>query len=1018
MACKKVPIWNVDQDAINDVLGDTNIKVYTGNRNIDFSNVFASPEIVASYIDPDWCAGNNDAERLSELSVVDPISAYDYIEYGGCDEALPEIYFSDLRGWGVDDVNVIGENPDDFIGTFPIVPLYPDPNMFTPYYNNVPAQYPGDPNAYYAGAYFRDVAEYLQKYGASSKVKVDDTNPLPDNVNFKLKITIVLADDYLTDDTYFYPHVDTTGITPEFRISPAAMAAGPTGAVLLDYFAGPLNTFLLSIKLTWLKYLGQVGLTAGIMYIAMRLCVFLADIIYDAVTEANLNLIENGWKVWRLTTGGNYNNYDIRESSTLFNRGVYKTSLNPTTEVISKNGSYFSQDYNYNSLNLDEWFNFETRQKGNSFDKMSPPPATLYIVEIVPVSNCKVSANPKRPHVIGFVAVPDKYTPPNFDVIPGGRICKQFIVKLQDAAHADFIYMQDLERPDGLFESYDNIVFNTANYKTNEYSIYVPPTGEDIILKNIWLTQHIGRYDVLFMKEVGEREQQLIFNKTCIDRGYGDDPYNTVKKYWDLGTNWISSGGAFYRKDSVDTQITQYLPGFVGTVNWDALFKFDIEIVNSTAGKAYLNLTGLFHEKLCEGAYVNGGDNPKNVRVTTLALANYPTGVTLSNWRVYFNGNGKYTIFIQGGNNKLIDRILKLGATTDFNGGISTVTLQRQSPYSPTLPVRAVPMYSEIIDLQDCNLPSYVYLLVDGTNPAAASITLNTIGTLGAWGSTLIDWGDGSPVENVLSNLFNHSYVVNGSITKYLIKIGLPGGLFPADVVYHSLTVNNAALIDFADYFGKYEGGTVNLSGCNLVSSSIIDLYTTIYTASNYIPGFAPDGTHSLYFNGEYSYVPIISRFVGVKKLEIQNNPISNDIEYLGNVSEYIDISNTSISGDLSELSTITDTIKANNCKIYKYTNIVKMRCKNIWWQDSSPLMGISSLNDLCRDLYNSSLMGGKLWIASTNPKITDEQILWYIFQLVHEFDWIVVYNGYYITTANEQNYLQTGEDDYIYTDN
>ena len=80
--------------------------------------------------------------------------------------------------------------------------------------------------------------------------------------------------------------------------------------------------------------------------------------------------------------------------------------------------------------------------------------------------------------------------------------------------------------------------------------------------------------------------------------------------------------------------------------------------------------------------------------------------------------------------------------------------------------------------------------------------------------------------------------------------------------------------------------------------------------------------------------------------------------------------------------------------------------------------MNLSNLEFLIRDIYDSSVVGGQLFIAGTNPKIEDEQVLYYIFKLVHESEWVVIYNGYYITAANRDNYLQSGQDDYLYTHN
>jgi len=131
-----------------------------------------------------------------------------------------------------------------------------------------------------------------------------------------------------------------------------------------------------------------------------------------------------------------------------------------------------------------------------------------------------------------------------------------------------------------------------------------------------------------------------------------------------------------------------------------------------------------------------------------------------------------------------------------------------------------------------------------------------------------------------------------------------------------------------------------------------------------------------------------------------------------------VNFTNTNIFGDLAELSTVSDTIKLDGSNVQYYGSVPRMGCKNIWWQNMQKPMVVSDLEFLVRDLYESSVRGGQLFIAGTNPNIEDEEILYFIFKLVHDEDWVVVYNGYYITAANRDNYLQSGTDDYLYTHN
>jgi hypothetical protein len=1055
MVCRKVPIRNVSFSdspittdlSIQSVLGDiTNVPEYSKTRNINLKDTFLSPIINSNHIDSAWCPGNNDAERLVNLSIDDPMEAYNWIQYGGCEEDYPEIYFSNLKGWNPNDIELLEGGEIDYTNSFPAVALYPDGTSINSYYTNTDSLFPGSKNQYSAAYYRTDGNEFLQKYGVSAKVKVDTVIPgaLPDNINFKLKITMVLGSDYLDQNKFYYSRPATienespfaiNWLIPTIPATGAGIAAAGSNTVLWDSLVGDLVPVLQEIAVN----IGIDGiLGSGVAYLAgaaiaeyiiLRAGIELADVIYDTLQNVAQTKIKEGDKYWTLFSGGNYNNYDIRESSLAFNHDIFKI-LNNQVEIFAKNGVYNTNIINYNTLDLNKWFNFDSRPRGANFDKITLPPQTMYIVEIVPISNCKISSNPSKPHIISFFAHPDKYVAPRFDVIPSNTVCGQAMLKLQDAIYADHIYLQDKE-VDNLFDPYRNIVINTANYKNNETSLYFPYTGEDIIqIASTLSGGNGGKYDVLFMKDIVDREQQLVYNSSFIDRGYGDDDYNVVKKYWNLDTNWKYSGGAIYKANSTDTLVTQLLPGFVGTMNWDAVFKFDIEIVNSTNGQAYLDITAMFYPKLCDDKYNGGGVNIlKNPKAITIPVGSYPAGVSLVGNRIYFNGTGKYTIFLQGINNNNTDRTLKLGGTSTFNGGISDVKLKRLSALDPLDANRAVPMYNESIIIGGCpNITNTIMLLLKrelSLHSLAFTIGNFQYGSVNQFVDITVNWGDGTTNDyhittgtQMVSHYYNttlemfSSYLVKITINGYVVASGAP--------IVPYFQCNSPYLLDFADYSAVLPGCELDFSYTSLLSSSIIDNITGVEGVYERIAGTAPDGSYSGgggLFGGEW-YVPILSKFLAIKSLKINNTSISNDLYYLGGVTEYIDISNTNITGDLSELSLVSNTIIASNSKVNSYSSVPKMHCKNIWWQDTTPIMTVIDLHNLCRDLYNSSITGGRLFIASNNPKIIDEEILWFIFQLVHEFDWIVVYNGYYVTTANQENYLQTGTDDYIYTHN
>lgn len=1041
MECKKVPVWNVDWDEIQDVLGDKALQFYGSRRNINLKDIFVSGDIVDEFIDPEWCAGDTPAERKQELSDDDPVSCYDYIQYGGCidDDGVPEIYFSNLFGWNPEDAELLEGKNKDYTNKFPTVPIYTAGNILAKYYIDHDAEYPLD-KGFYNSSYYRDTPEeFLQTYGISSKVKVDYNGTLPDNVDFRLKVTMVLGTDYLDQDKYYYTKAANVTDSDITNFIPGAIIAAPVsidiitegaGEELFYYLWGKLEPKLVKlakgiVESAAVEGLGALSGAALLMYLALRAAVNQAEFYFDVGRTLLQPNIKNGDKFWNIISGGNYNNYDVRESSILFNHNVFKNTTNQT-EWFAKNGAKETDIINYNSLDLNKWFNFEVRPRGTNFDPITLPPTTMYIVEIIPVNNCKVSTNPTKPHVISFFAHPDKYIKPEYDVIPSGRICSFATTRLKNAIYADHIYLLDRELS-GSFDKYHNIVINTGNYKNNETTIHLPYIGTDIIEPANKLTANYGgKYEVLFMKDINPREQQLVFNHSFIDRGYGNDAYDIIKKYWEIPSNWINAGGAIYRKDSSDTMVTQYLPGFVGMINWHALFRFDIEIVNGTSGKAYVDVTGLFEAKLCKDKYQWTGILNNNPHVIDLPLGEYPDGVTRIGNRFYFDGVGTFTLFFKGIANNATDRTLKIGGDSVFNRGISTVKLKRISPLDPLDKDRAVPMFNKVIDLGSCgDNARAIHLLV------ARSIANNTftfsIGQFyvgqGLTVPVTVDWGDGTITNHDvwLATDISHTYGEIPMFTNVLIKIKIGAYAITQSnaAIVPYFKCNEPALIDFADYSSLLVNSSLNFSYSGLRSASIIDTYTDITSAYRRIDGTALDGASSGGgLIGNEWYIPMLSKFVRLKELRINNTKIANDLYYIGGVSDYIDISNTPIAGDLSELSSVGGTIIANNTKVDRYSGVPKMYCRNIYWQDSDPLMNVNALNNLCRDLYNSSLRGGTLYIASNNPQIIDEEVLWFIFQLVHQAAWVVVYNGYYITTANEQNYLQGGKDDYIYTHN
>lgn len=678
------------------------------------------------------------------------------------------------------------------------------------------------------------------------------------------------------------------------------------------------------------------------------------------------------------------------------------------------------------------WLNLHAKPRGKPYNKEIPPPATIYFVELIPVAGCTLSTT--KPTLFAFVVAPDKAPYPNYKVIPAPNLCTSTIVKLQDAALVDYVYLRDMQNNEGsedgdwedwiipqAFEQYHDIVINRPKDSSSvlDRAVNIFPTGNDLIafVKTIWGSYYIGHYDVHYMVITNDRYKQLVWNRVFTDRYYGEDPYNIIKKYWDLRDEWHIVGGAAYKTVLTESYFTQYLEGMGPEVNWEALYRLEIEVVNRTAGSAIIYTSPNFYQNLYEANYYFTIWN-NNPHTTILDAAQYPTGITLVGGNVYISENGRYILYLRVRSS--IDNILKIGGTAAFDGGISFVTLRRMSPGEAFEQEGVASVYNERVVVRRCGDNSTLYILNDTSK---GRITI-TIGNFTENVTVKVYFGSAGPIDVVIpantTVTFNDDFAPVGWYNGLaVIKIEVPyepdiynpetnmytfasSSFTGAVIPYIKLSGNG--VVDIADYYGTLYGAEVDLSNCKLYSKSIIDQYTRIYTNSVY----ATDE------NGVY--VPMLSRFNYLRKLILDGNPINNDLFHLGSVTEYVDISNTSIFGDLAELSHITDTIKSINNNVGYYSGTPKMHCKNIWWHTLTTPMDVSDLHALVADLYNSDIRGGQLYIAGTNPKIEDKEILYFIFKLVHDFDWIVIYNGYYITAENLANYLITGTDDYVYT--
>lgn len=1137
MACNKVPIRNVSFSkspiatdiSIQEVLADSStIKAYNNNRNISLTDYFKSPNINKDYIDPNWCAGSTPTQRFNELSIEDPIQSYDFIQYGGCEDNYPEIYFSAIYDSYENNV------PLNLDSGLPLIYLGTHTSILNSAYKDIPRTSPDEENVQGSPLYYRTSAEeFLNKHILNVKVGLDQGIVVYNNVQYKIKITGELGLDYLVKNKVYYEahKSDITLFSSLAGTSSVTISADNLGAWLLDKPGGPFTKVIGDFAEDILVKIGGAALLelTTLLGIAVLYAGFMDFLVDIGVNADTLKYPLGGWHHYDDVTGGMYSTFDVRDSGLKYsvgklnkhefdidnswsvkngafntpvynfdlpyyetvigalpitfelnnitildgkyynyngNNGSIKVLFNPDYaqtyriryKVVNSNGlGSVTDDAEYNGYliggariidlplpngsgnveirvkayvqtsqfniiidsdfegyiddisvhvfydespgikdlpvsgyvpNIEAGYHvLEFEPRGRNFDRTIPPPPTVYICELVPVNNCKLSET----KVTKFLAVaaPDKYVKPDFDVIPKPNLNYGSLVKFQDAKYSDFLAFKDLEKT-SLSGHYHHFVVNTlGNYTVPDR--FVPLRGKDIIEKvEDIFSNHDGKYQVIFAKAVGVEYSQQVFNRHFIDRNDSYNDNRLAPLYWVHDGNWKFEGGAVYMT-SAGNPIRQQLhhltrsvtSGF--NVNYHKLYLIQIEVVNMTSGYACIEADGTFEYNLYKKY-----NEPLIGGVNSEILNNLPDNVSIVGTQIRLNANGFYNLILKTRNTTFNDNRIKLNGGSGFNGGFSYCTVRRL-PYEAALSKLAA-LATFDLNISKTHIPNIMKLYYKPTtfNGGTYDFLEIVLGKFPHTTNVTIYWGDGAyNSNNVLANStqsFNHNYDITKEGQEFIISIHITNAAY---IPY--IKIENTNFFYLEDPASVLYDSEVIFANCGLKA--------TIPFGSNTIKS-------------------VLSQFYRLSELDLSNNPISDNLFDLGNVSKYINFSNTNITGDLSELSGTSDYININNSNINQYSSLPDLHCKVIYWQNTKGTIDVDDLNHLIRDLYNSSINDGELYIAGSNPKITDEQILWYIFQLVHFKHWIVVYNGYYITTANQENYLQGSTDDYIYTHN
>lgn len=1032
--CFKVPIYNVSpvdspnvkDKSVQTVLGDYSlVQSYENNRNIDLSKLFISPNIVPRYIDPEWCEGDDDAERFDELSIDDPISCYDYIQYGGCEEAIPEIYFS----------NIIDRRSSDhaahYVDSDTVLNIYmiPDELAIKAYYSESVPTSQDSPTGYFREVLYRDTEEpQLGDNSLRVKVGVDNLGGAASSITFNIKITGYLAGERVEENKFNFNDTEGNkwllpvliGSAPVAALGTnAAIQAAAAGGQYLDYLVGPNSpVYKAFTKVSDAAVATSESSVAGALLVELSI-ILAVILVIDRIwkifgADASIEYPDHIDGAYKLTTGGLYNRFDVRESTVDFKVG------NPSSNVYSTNETYTIKDEVFTSANYNitipadkfpsnnnDYIVLDFTAIGNQFDAITPLPGVFFVVELQAVSGCVLS---ETKHVVFTTTIfPDKITPPGFDIQPR-TIYKNSSVTLFNALYCDYVAGRDMT-PDylfnweifggGLFPYFYNFCINGNSNEGGAFDFYSDYTGVNVLGTGDSVF-HISptieeNYEGLFMLEQ-ERYSQSIWNYTFINRNDNfNEQYQDVITYWNFDTDdWQIRGGGLRRVGTGTTEVYQE-DVIQRSVNWPGMYYIDINIQDNTGGAFYINCDNTF-----DGQLYNAKSNDlTNPNVTTVS------GVSRGDNKIYFNTNGNFKIVLKA--LQSVTGRFTIGSDVGFNGYITHLKAHRMHPKDDSVKRGLTLARIPITLINDYNwIDNHIklYHWYDDRRRKRLDITLRLepIGAITRIFKVCWQWDEskGTTDKERLANntwesitvyaglmpvtTFTHEYVVPNVMREVRVMATDPTNpLGYTNIPY--LEVHSTDVYAMKSDTNILHGATVDLSGCNIGAAPFETLQD--YTSFNNIA------------NLDISY----------------NTKLNVETLYLYGITNKLIAHHTLIYGDLGNIYA-KDTIELHNTNVNYYSSNKAIYCKNIKWYDITHPMSVFSLDKLVRDLWESTIMNGTLYIYGTNPDITDAQVLWWIFQLAHERDWIVMYNGYYVTTGDEGNYLTGLNDYYIYTTN
>jgi len=1035
---------NMTTDEMMDVI---DINYSSPKVNITSDVMYGDNDIAGPYVDPDYCEGNTDEERKTNLVTL-PLQTDHYRNYGGTEgsEGEPEIYFKSVVG-------------TPFIAGDPTVELMPQTQSAQQYLvdNQKIIGIAVPPKLF-------EVDKYTSPAKTESKMLVDITQSAMlrdgnDDVLNDSSLGVKVGLDYLTGPstkdavfsyniTVYYGDIPVSfsvGNPNEFlthvaaifvpKFSNASDSLGPISnslnlAHLFDYLLGNKTPVLKKVSEAMNKlWTNPESMAVGTIFQGIALyttMILVADSIWNFFSYPTKAI--DGIYQYKNLISGMYTWDDIKKTKYQIGFGrLFDGTDDFSSKLISrtKDQNIHTAAMNSAEYPMDDaegrkkYANFKFFPKANQYDLMTPPPVITFKVELEAISGCHLSTTkiidgvtiPAKPTAFVVAIAPDKYMAPVFDVItPLGRSSegKQNVyintpIIFQNARYVDFLALLDLNKNGsvlGLFPTYDNRYINSDGDQGMRKNKYMPSAGNNITTEGglvfggveypsgnpqLDMYPDASDYDVPFMQE---GQGNLLYNPSFrLEQQFDnpDDPTYLLRKFWNYDSSWQIRDGAIYR-DSMSNAtdgVWQSCPKIRTPIHYGQYCFIEIECVINS-GHLAIDLLGTFDGAICNWLDGNTYYKQGGHERSFLQPEDYPTGITLE------DSTDRLWLSGEPGIVKKYKVLVRVGAVT-------------QKIF------RIVPDESFTGMIKYACLQRMPTVEIDAHPTWFGGSSRGCTNALVEYGQPRLQvrWMDAYVTSKSLTFVFqisepttiDFSFTPNeDEVANYSTHIDYGEG--EPDVIIEGMIYQPQLQSHLYSMPGVY---TVTLTN-NIPASDLQNLFESftcnaiqlIYFTDN--GGLLANGSVDLSDTnlgiqntvGQFFYMPTDKFKTPLYSLEIQNTPISGDCSSLSVVTHNLNISNTGITGDLTTLFDIAH-VDASYSKvtICSGTDIPTGNNgdKSIIWKNTG--MDVEQLYNLIHAVDLSNIESTTdiclLDIKGDNPPITDQDMLDTIDMLMDE---------------------------------